>query len=257
MKVLAFYNGKGGVGKTTSSINVAYILSSVHKKRVLLCDLDYQCNCTGFFDSNETPMFSGSNIADVLLHNCPAEQAIHKTKFDRLDLIPSTKTLERVEKQLAAPDSQIEQISLPKAFKDLGSKYDYIVLDLRPAAETLANINGLAIADSVFIPLRCDAWAMQGLEYSIEIINTVKKINYKLSFNAFFTQWESWRRINRETLQQVHQFLGSNLLSTSISRGKSAEEMTYAKLPLLLYDKRSRPTNDYLDLTKEILKILK
>ena len=193
MKGIAFYNIKGGCGKTTSAINVSYILAKEGKK-VLLVDLDPQANSSDFYelDDCEYPL----TIADVLIGDCKVDKAIYHSKYNGLDFIPSTILLGRTEKMMTANTTVPQQFKLKSA---------------------LININGLAASDQVFIPLKSDKWTIDGLNYTVETIKTVTSFNFQLHFGgAFFVQNER-RVINAQATEIVKEMLGDKLLLPAYS----------------------------------------
>lgn len=262
MKTIAFFNVKGGVGKTTSSITVAHILATVFKKKTLLIDLDPQSNSTDYYNRYDSDysvgnVMSGKGWKEGKEISITAADAILHTEFENLDIIPSNLTLGRLERSLAADVNSPQQFKLKNALKEIESQYDYVVLDMSPSAESLVNTNGLAIADMVFVPLKCDKWATRGLNATIEVINTVSTYNVNLKFGGcFFVQWEN-RNINKAVYDALHSELSDKLLPHKIRKNKSVEEMTYNGRPLVEYDNMGTSTLDYLDLTQTIIDLLK
>lgn len=253
MKGIAFYNIKGGCGKTTSAINVSYILAKEGKK-VLLVDLDPQANSSDFYelDDCEYPL----TIADVLIGDCKVDKAIYHSKYNGLDFIPSTILLGRTEKMMTANTTVPQQFKLKSALKDIENQYDYVIFDCSPVSESLININGLAASDQVFIPLKSDKWTIDGLNYTVETIKTVTSFNFQLHFGgAFFVQNER-RVINAQATEIVKKMLGDKLLDISISKNKNAEECSYLRIPIVEYQKgESTIAKDYIKLTEKIVEI--
>lgn len=265
MKIFAFYNAKGGVGKTSSAINVAYILSALYQKRTLLVDLDPQSNATDFYncyDDSDVQL----TVEDLLVGSVErtrgvqtpvtAADVICHTEYDRLDLIPSNLSLGRAEKNLLKETVTPQQFKLASQLRPIQDQYDYCILDCSPSLESLVNVNGLAVADAVFVPLKCDKWASRGLDASLTVINTVSTYNYNLKFGGcFYVQWEE-RKINRFTFDSLQQTLGDKMLDVKIRKNKSVEEITYSSEPLLLYDPKGTATQDYIRLTETIMEIM-
>lgn len=252
MKTIAFFNVKGGCGKTTSCINISYILATKYEKKVLLIDLDPQANSSDFFIDMDYDV----SIEDIFVGRKQIKECIQHTKYERLDIIPSTITLSRTEKTMIANTTEPQQLKLAGYLSEIESEYDYCILDCSPSAETITNINGLAAANAVFVPLKADKWTIKGLQYTLSIIQTVKKYNYKLNFGgAFFVQKEN-RRVNKGSEELVEEMIGKQYLLPGISKSKAAEESSYAAVPVLLYDKRSNIAKDYISLVEHILKIV-
>lgn len=252
MKTIAFFNVKGGVGKTTSTVNVAYNLADVYNKRVLVIDLDPQANTSDFFDDGHYK--DAHSIEDVFNGTCCIKEAIYKTRFKNVDIVPATITLCRTEKLMVSNTIEPQQMKLSAQLELLENEYDYVVIDCSPAAETLTNINGLAAANMIFVPLKSDKWALKGLNYTLSIVKTVKKFSSKLDFGgAFFVQQER-RIVNNVANKLVLDFLGSeNLLLPAISKNKAAEESGYRQEPVAKCDARSNIAKDYRALTEQIV----
>ena len=251
MKTIALYNVKGGVGKTTSAINIAHVLSAEHQKKVLIIDLDPQANSSDFFDRNTYK--EGHSIENVFRGDIPITDAIYPTAYPNLWIIPSTITLSRVEKEMLSNTTEPQQLKLAAILEDISDQYDFCVLDCSPSAEALININGLAAADLVFIPLKADKWAIRGLQYTMQIINTVRRFNRQLKLGGvFFVQYEN-RIVNRESLQFVEQEMGAESILNSISKSKFAEETSFGGSPISVYAGSSKIAKEYQDLTNQIL----
>lgn len=249
MKTIAFYNIKGGVGKTSSSITVAHILATKCKLKTLIIDLDAQSNATDFFDCYDENQLT---VADALL-GTPAEQVIRHTKYENLDIMPSILTLGRVEKGLISDVSSPQQFRLKAALDEIKDKYDYCIIDCSPSAESLVNVNGLMAADEVFVPLKCDKWSLRGLDATLQVIKTISTFNTNLKFGGcFFCQWEN-RNVNKFALKTIQESLGDRLLVNRIRKNKNAEEITFAQIALSDYDKKGTATEDYLEFTRMLI----
>lgn len=249
MKTIAFFNVKGGVGKTSTSITVAHILATRCKLKTLIIDLDAQSNATDFFDCYDKDQLT---VADALL-GTPAEEVIRHTKYENLDIMPSILTLGRVEKGLISDVSAPQQFRLKVALESVMNKYDYCIIDCSPSAESLVNINGLMAADEVYVPLKCDKWSLRGLDATLQIIKTVSGYNSNLKFGScFFCQWEN-RNVNKFALETIKESLGKDLLVNRIRKNKDAEEITFAQIALCDYDKKGTATEDYLEFTKMLI----
>lgn len=261
MKTIAFFNVKGGVGKTTSSINVAYILATLYNKRTLLIDLDPQSNATDFYNRYNQKwtvanVLTGKGFDADTGRNVDVDinDIIVKTDYANLDILPANLSLGRVEKELVADVQTPQQFRLKTAIAKVQDRYDYIILDCSPSAESLVNTNGLALADAVLVPLKCDKWATRGLDATIEVVNVIATYNVNLTFGGcFFVQWEN-RNINKTIYDTLHAELGDKMMQTKIRKNKSAEETTYACEPLEIYDNKGTATEDYRKLVAEILK---
>ncbi len=256
MKVIAFFNVKGGVGKTTTAVNVAYNLAA-EGKRVLLADLDPQSNSSDFYDREGNTEFTMCHVLSD--GNIPPNEVVSKTSFKNLDIIPAHLSLGRAEKLLMSDTTVPQQFRLKRYLVKLWDNYDYCILDCSPSPENLVNINGLAVADAVFVPLKCDKWAMCGLENTLKVVETVGTYNDRLRFGgAFFVQWEN-RRVNNSVFESLKKDLGVKLLSEKIRKSKLVEESTYERIPLSVPKTKGQPSRvaaDYLELTKRLVTIV-
>lgn len=248
MKTIAFSNIKGGVGKTTSAVNVAYDLSA-KGKRVLLVDLDPQSNSSDFYGRCGNTKHT---VADLLTNgNLPLDEVAVPTDYDRLDIISAYLTLGRAEKLLISDTATPQQFRLKRYLTALAPRYDYCILDCSPAAESIVNINGLAAADVVYVPMRCDKWAIAGLESSLQVINTVSSYNDRLTFGgAFFTCWERCK-VGSEVHAELEKQLGNKLLNVKIRKTVAVTHSSYTK-PLSCISPRCTAAVDYEELTDMI-----
>lgn len=254
MKVIAFMNVKGGVGKTSSAVTIAHMLAVQYHKKVLIVDLDPQSNTTDFFNffgqepSIEDLLKSKNTVSirDVIVH----------TAFKNLDLVPANYSLGGAEKILISDTTMPQQFRLKSQLQKITDEYDYVILDCSPAADSLINVNGLAVADAVFVPLKCDKWATRGLLATQEVIDTVSTYNDRLFFaGCYFVQWEN-RNVNKAILEDLKQALGDKMLDIKIRKNKDVEEMTYTGSPLLSVSPKGTATQDYLSLSEYIINIM-
>lgn len=269
MKVIGFLNNKGGVGKTSTAVTVAHILATVHNKKVLLIDLDPQGNATNMFVETKPLELLGQlfsdievsseyqfSISDLLLDSSmDINKAIQNTKYRNLDLIPAFLTLSEIEERLKADIRTPQQFRLKHHLKDVKDKYDYVVLDFSPSVN-LININGLAVADRVYIPAKCDSWSAIGIGIVKNLIDTVKDYNPMLELDGIIlTDWKKNKSVSKQIYSIFQEFFGDLLLPMQISTSKLVEEMSYMQQPLLELDKnvRNQVTKDYLLLTQYIL----
>lgn len=259
MKTIAFFNVKGGVGKTTSAINIAYNLTAFHKKKVLLIDVDPQSNCSYFFDADNNEYIIEDMLRGYKVNEqgnkepVDAKKAIAHTQYKNLDIIPTRYTLWNFEKELTL-EKGMQQYKLRDALQPIQNNYDYIVVDCTNIVGNLVNLNVFAMADYIFVPMRDEAWATKGLLLTKDVIADMNAFNKKLKLGgAFFTAWEK-RKVTLNTYDYVKTFLKDELIDVKIRKHKSAAECSYARVPLSLYDKNGKVTEDYRELTKIILK---
>lgn len=249
MKIISFFNIKGGVGKTTSAINVAYILSSKYRKKVLLIDIDPQANSSFFFNIQDTER----SIADILKDDVNITDSITKTEYPRLDIIPAGNELWGFERKLLMSDGT-QQYRLRDALKTINDKYDYVIIDCTNMVGSLLILNAFAASDYVFVPVRDEAWATMGLISTIQFIDEMTEYNAKLKFGGcFYSSWEN-RKVNIESFNALKESFGDGVIDIKIRKTKSIPEMSYQHEPLPVYDKKGTATEDYFALTKEIIK---
>ncbi|MCQ2510849.1 MAG: AAA family ATPase [Lachnospiraceae bacterium] len=270
MKTLMFFNNKGGVGKTSSVTAIAHMLAKLHGKRVLIVDLDPQMNTTMMFSEVDfIDLFkkiryeadaygTGHSVEDLLMdRNMDIHDCILHTAYEGLDLIPAYLTLSEAEERLKADVKTPQQFRLKQHLKDVRNEYDYCIIDASPSVSIL-NINGLAAADKVYIPVRCDGGSLLGVSISMNLYETVSEYNPCLEIGGiFFTQWNGRKNVSRTVYEILEQEYGSYLIPVQIPAGKVVEESSLVQVPLLEYDsasKKSKVTESYMELVDFILK---
>lgn len=269
MKVIAFLNNKGGVGKTASVTTIAHIAATYFKKRTLIIDLDPQGNSSALYnDANIEELLCGliqgtpintleKSVEDLLLDkSVNIHDTIRSTAYENLDIIPSYLTLSEVEERLKADILTPQQFRLANHLEKIQDEYDYCFLDCSPSI-SIININGLVAANEVYIPLKCDAWSTIGMCIARNLIDTVRDYNHKLKLaGIFFTQWEGQKKVSKTVYAMLDGFVSDQLLPITISKSKLIEEMTLMQIPLLNYDTKkgySTVTKEYINLTEYIL----
>jgi chromosome partitioning protein len=242
--IIAFSHHKGGVGKTTSTINVGFGLHKL-KKTVLLIDLDPQANLTQSLGITDT-----KNNTYTILSKKIAPVPINILKG--LDVIPSTIDLSGVEIELSNEIGR--EFVLREALKNLKDKYDYILIDCPPSLGLLT-VNALTTAQEVYIPLQAEYLAMQGLNKILEVISKINSfLNKELSVGGVFvTQYDHRKVLNRNIVESIHSFFDKKVFKTKIRENISLAEAPSSFLDIFRYEPNSKGAEDYLALCKEII----
>ena len=247
--ILAFTNQKGGVGKTTSAVNIALSLA-VSEVRTLLIDLDPQSNATtGLSDLFDMP---NGDVYDVLLKGGGIKDAITKTSFSHLDVLTSTNDLVGAEIELVGIIAR--EYQLKKALTGLRKKYDVTIIDCPPSLGLLT-INALTTANSLIIPIQCEYYALEGLGQLLNTIRLVQRhLNPKLEIaGVLLTMYDSRLNLSKQVADEVDSFFKEKLFKTFIHRNVRLSEAPSFGKPVLLYDANSTGARNYMSLTEEIL----
>ena len=248
-KVIVIANQKGGVGKTTTAINLAASLA-VAERKTLLIDTDPQANATS--GVGVTPA-DGKTIYQVLVEGVPAEHAVTETQMPFLSLLPSHINLVGSEIELVEFEDR-ERI-LARAIVPLRTQFEFIVVDCPPSLGLLT-LNALTAADSVLIPVQCEYFALEGLGQLFNTINMVKKtLNPNLDIEGvLLTMFDSRLRLSNQIVDEVKKYFGSKVFTTVVSRNIRLSEAPSFGKPIILYDAICSGTRNYMELAKEVLK---
>ena len=249
-RIIAVTNQKGGVGKTTTAINVAAALAA-NDIKVLLIDCDPQGNATSGVGVQKTEGMH--TLHDVLIDGKEAKAAIQQTEMEGLDLIPADKNLIGVNLQLVNVDDR-ESI-LRKHLHGLRGEYRYIIIDCPPSLDLLT-LNALMAADAVLIPIQCEFFALEGISSLIDTIERVRdSFGHPLEIEGILlTMYDERTNLARQVAADLREFFQDEVLKTVIPRSiRLAEAPSHGK-PILLYDPGSKGSEAYIQLAKEILK---
>ncbi|HAA4346442.1 TPA_asm: ParA family protein [Listeria monocytogenes] len=248
-KVIALANQKGGVGKTTSSVNLSSSLAFLGKK-VLLVDIDPQGNASSGVGVNKGEI--EHCIYDVLVDDVAIQDVLQKTDLDNLNVIPATIQLAGAEVELVPAISR--EIRLKKAIDSIRDDYDYVIIDCPPSLGLLT-LNALTAADSVLIPVQCEYYALEGLSQLLNTIRIVQKhLNEGLQIEGvLLTMLDARTNLGIQVIEEVKKYFQNKVFNTIIPRNVRLSEAPSHGKPILLYDAKSKGAEVYLELAKEVV----
>ncbi|MBR6045093.1 MAG: ParA family protein [Ruminococcus sp.] len=249
-KIIAVSNQKGGVGKSTTVVNLAAVFG--HKgKKVLIVDFDPQGNTTTSYGIRKKSI--RNTVYDVLMGECSVFEAVIATEFRGVSVIPTTQELSGAAVKLISMKNRLSK--LREQLKPAAEFYDYILVDCPPTLDMLT-LNALVSADSVIIPIQCEFLSLEGL---VELNNTIERVkkdlNHDLNIEGIlFTMYVERYKVTGQIVEEVKKYFGKHLFKTVIPRNVALSEAPSFGQPVLYYDPKSKGSKAYEDLAKEIMK---
>ncbi len=248
-KVVSIANQKGGVGKTTTSVNLSTIIAKKGKK-VLLIDADPQGNATSGLGVEKDTEFS---TYDVLVNDTPIESTLKKTSVKNLIICPSNISLAGAEVELVSMMSREQR--LKEKLESVKDVFDYVFIDCPPSLG-LVTLNSFTASDSVLIPVQCEYFALEGLGQLLNTINLVKKhLNKNIEIEgALLTMYDIRTNLSNQVVKEVKKYFGDRVYKTVIPRNVRLSEAPSYGMPITVYDPKSKGAKSYIKFAKEFLK---
>lgn len=249
MKVIAITNQKGGVGKTTSTVNMAASLGVLGFK-VLMIDMDPQGNATTGLGISKADL--KACIYNVLVDERPIEETVVQTSFENLWVIPATINLSGVDLELASVIGR--ETRLKQAIEDMQMNFDYVLIDCPPSLGLLT-LNALTVSESIIVPIQAEYYALEGLTQLLNTIRLAQRhLNKALVIEGIVLTMVNKTNLSAEVEEEVRNIFDKKVYSTTISRGVRLSEAPSYGQPIYYYDQRSRGAQEYLELAKEVIK---
>ena len=249
-KIIAIANQKGGVGKTTTAVNLSAAIGAMGKK-TLLVDVDPQGNSSSGVGIDRRQ--EKNTMYEVLIGECTGQEALVHTDFENLDILPSSMDLAAAELELASVDHR--ESALKNALIPLRENYEYIFIDCPPSLGLLT-INALAAADTVLVPMQCEYYALEGLTQLVSTIRTVKRsINPPLDIEGIvLTMYDGRTNLTLQVAEEIKRYFGPKVFKTVVPRNVRLSEAPSHGKPIIAYDRLSRGAEAYTAIADELLR---
>ena len=249
IKIISIVNQKGGVGKTTTAINLGTALAAIDKN-ILLIDLDPQGNLSTGIGISEKQR--ETSVYDLITKDISINNTVLDTKIPNLKIIPSNLNLSGIEFELATDEERTNK--LYNKINNLGASFDFVLIDCPPSLGILT-VNSLVASNSVLVPLQCEFYALEGLA---QLLRTVEKIKENLNPNLFLegvilTMFDSRNRLSEDVVNDAREHLGEKVFKTIIPRNVRLSEAPSHALPAIIYDQNCIGSLAYIDLAKELI----
>lgn len=251
MRTLSIINIKGGVAKTISSINMAYIMAAEYSHRVLLIDNDKQGDASKILNRHS---YERKGTAELMTERRPImEQLIQHTEYKNLDIITTNMNLLTANLKVMLDQTRPQQTRFRNALKQISDRYDYCIIDNAPDIN-ISTINALVASDDVIVPITIDDFAIDGLkELKEQIDNTKEDLNEELTFRGcFITQFDKSNEADLAGLEYI-KALGYPVMETCVRKTPKMKSSTFARMPIAIYSKRCAATSDYRKLVEEYI----
>lgn len=249
-KIIAVTNQKGGVGKTTTAVNLSSCLAYIGKK-TLLIDCDPQGNATSGFGIEKSDYTY--SVYDCLVDSNKTKNAVVKTKYSNMSVLPSSPDLSAAEIELAYEENR--EFFLKNAISDIKDNFDYIIIDSPPSLGMIT-INILTASDSILIPIQCEYYALEGVSQLINTVKTIKKrLNSKIEIEGVLgTMYDGRTNLSIQVLEEIKRFFPNKIYKTVIPRNIRLSEAPSFGEPIIKYDVTSKGASAYMALAKEVIK---
>jgi len=253
MRILNICNLKGGVAKTTTTINLAYSLATEHNKRVLIIDNDKQGSASNFFEAHS---YEKPSIADVLMNTKRAGEVIQHTEYRNLDIIPANMNLLRAEQKILTDTETPQQTRLKNALVEVSTYYDYCIIDNAPDAG-MGTLNALVAGDDVIIPIKIDRMTFDGVDIMLDVISQVKaSFNERLAFQGCVITFFRGNDVNKQGAELLKNDAKYKLFQSRIYWTAKVDEASFGRVSVMEYSPRSWAARGYKKLAAEYMTMI-